>query len=124
MPLSGHSGHERHPPGHESNQAMKATSGSYNIAKQVHIYEDATRPVCPIQFYSKEHNYDYRPHEINVNVFMLHKVHTISKGLTGSDLTFSNCTCMHGLQALYFDLLMQNLHVYKMIFKIEHMHSC
>ena len=114
-------------------QIMKATSGSYfimkigsilnisnntvyNIAKQVHTYEGATRPVCPIQFYSKERNYDYRPREINVNVYMLHNVHTISKGLTGSDLTFSNCTWLTGSVFRLIDAKP----VYKMIFQIEH----
>ena len=116
-------------------QIMKATSGSYfimkmdstlriinntvyNIAKQVHTYEGATRPVCPIQFYNKDHNYDYRPDKINVQVYMLYNVHTMSKGLSGSysDLTFSNCTWLAGSAFRIIDAAL----VYRMVFQIYH----
>ena len=94
-------------------QIVKATSGSYfimkigstmriinntvyNIVTQVHTYEHASQQICPIQFYSPKHNYDYHPDKINVNVSVLYNVHTMSKGLLGSDLTFSNCTWLAG----------------------------
>ena len=111
---------------------MKATSGSYflmnrtsalsiidntvyNIVRQVDTYGDTSRIVCPIQFYSPEYNYDYHPGEIDVQVFVLYNVHTMSKGLIGSDLTFSNCTWLAGSSFRIIDAEV----VYKKVFQID-----
>ena len=61
----------------------------YNIAKKMYTYN--TQPVCPIQFYSPRHDYDYHPHDINVRILMLNNIYTIPKGLMDSDLTFDKC---------------------------------
>ena len=112
---------------------MKTTSGSYfimkvgsvlninnntvyNIAKQMCTYGDTTQPVCPIQFYNPYHIYDHHPDEINIQVQMLYNVHTVSKGLPGSDLTFNNCTWLAGSAFRHINAEV----VYKMAFKIEH----
>ena len=87
----------------------------YNIAKQMYTHGDTTQPVCPIQFYNPYRLYDHHPDEINVQVFMLYNVHTVSKGLPGSDLTFNNCTWLAGsvFQRINAEF------VYKMVFTTE-----
>ena len=113
-------------------RVMRATSGSYflmekdsalsiinntvyTISSQVDTYKDTGRIVCPIQFYSPDHNYDYHPDEINVQVFVLYNVHTMSKGLIGSDLTFNNCTWLAGSSFRTTDAEL----VYKNVFQID-----
>ena len=87
----------------------------YSIAKQVHVYEDSIQPVCPIHFYNPKHFYDNQPNEIKVQVLMLYNIHTVSKGLIGSDLTFDNCTWLAGSA---FRLTNAEV-VYKMVFQIK-----
>ena len=88
----------------------------YKIAKQMYTYRDITRPVCPIQFYDPRQVYDHHPEEIKIQVLMLQNVHTLSKGLPGSDLTFNNCTWLQGSS---FQRINAEV-VYKMVFTTEH----
>ena len=114
-------------------QIMTATSGSYFImtvnstlsimnntvyiiANKVHTYKEATGPVCPIQFYNPSQVYDDRPDKIDVHIYLLYNVHTMSKGLIGNDLTFSNCTWLTGSAFRLIDAAL----VYKMVFQINH----
>ena len=123
---------------------MEATSGSYfimrigsafnitnnivyNIIKQVHTFEGETRPLCPIQFLghkdssnsSYQYYYDDHLDEINVQIYMLNNVLTVSKGLLiGSDLELSigNCTWLANSAFQSIDAAL----VYKMVFRINH----
>ena len=47
---------------------------------------------------------------------MLNNVYTVSKGLIGSDLTFSNCTWLSGSAFLFIDAIV----VYRAVFKMDH----
>ena len=125
-------------------QIMEATSGSYfimrigsafnitnnivyNIVKQVHTFEGATRTLCPIQFLGllshKDSPYQYyfdnHLDEINIQIYMLNNVLTVSKGLLiGSDLTraIGNCTWLANSVFQFIDAAL----VYKMVFRINH----
>ena len=88
----------------------------YNIARQMYTYEDGTQPVCPVQFYSQKHNYDYHPHKINVHIFVLNNIYTIPKGLTGSELILSKCTWLAGSAFRSID----GAFVYNNMFQINH----
>ena len=90
----------------------------YNIARQMYTYEDGTQPVCPIQFYSPRHDYDYHPHDINVHILMLNNIYTVPKGLTGShsDLTFGKCTWLASTAFWSIDAAL----VFKIVLQIDH----
>ena len=113
---------------------IKATSGSYlimkvgsalriinntvhNIERQEHTIEGAVQPICPIQFFNpKLVYYDDYPQKIDVQISMLNNVHTVSKGLIGSDLTFSNCTWLAGSAFRFIDATV----VYRAVFQMDH----
>ena len=113
---------------------IKATSGSYlimkvgsalriikntvyNIEKQEHTIEGAVQPICPIQFLNpKLIYYDDHPDKIDVQISILNNVYTVSKGLIGSDLTFSNCTWLAGSAFLFIDAIV----VYRAVFQMDH----
>ena len=97
----------------------------YNIIKQVHTFEGATQPLCPIQFLGLlsqndsyyYYYYDNHSDEINVHINILNNILTVSKGfLIGSDLTLGNCTWLANSAFQLIDAAL----VYRMVFQIYH----
>ena len=116
---------------------IEATSGSYliigsnsvlniinntvhAITKQEETFKGTTQPLCPIQFLGNlTHNdpyyYDNHLNEIKIFICMLNNVHTVSKGLIGSDL-FGNCTWLTNSAFRRIDAAS----VYHKVFRIKH----
>ena len=120
--------------GNNARQILQAKSGSYVIisylttinmsennvyivAKQARTFGDDSRPICPVQFQNSRDGIDKdrsRGIDALYKIFMLNNVHSISKNLPGSDISFENCTWLSG--TAYYNMSAKL--VYRQVMKI------